>query len=281
MVYSYINPSTVYEDYEEDITSEQIKELIESLSFANISEDDYIIEELITESANSKQLSKAKKLSEETGKKIGKTIKDEGLTKESKKTVAKIYDDFIVKLKDTINEIVVPDNLVKKVDSGEYTAENIKRAIGLTLACVIVNTIICNALLVIIPIGGGLIGDAIVCPFVEETAKAVALKGKYSKEFTIVFNITEFTIWVVRGVNPLVRLLPVGMHITTTLVQYFTSDEKIQKKLGLDKEEDKEKLTFIGRIVAFLIHNTWNTIAKIASIIVTVVQISRIVNIGG
>jgi len=277
MVYSYINPSTVYEDYEEDITSEQIKELIESLSFANISEDNYIIEEYITESANSKQLSKAKKLSKETGEKIGNTIKEKGLTKESKKSIAKIYDDFIVSLKNNINEIIVPDNLVKKVDSGEYTAENIKRAIGLTLACICFNEIMIWALSIIIPIGGGLIARGIVCPFVEETAKAIALKGKYSKEFTVIFNISEFSLYVIRGVNPLLRLIPVGMHITTTLVQYFTSDEKIQKKLGLDKEEDKEKLTFIGRIVAYLIHSAYNTILAISSIIQVVVVISKMI----
>ena len=279
MIYSYIKSSNCYnENYEDgDISSAQIEKLIESISFDYTILNDYVLEEYILEGANSKELSKVKKLSEDTGKKIGKTIKEDGLTKESKKTIAKIYDDFLESLKNSIDEIAVSDNLLKKVDSGEYTLENIKRAVALTVACICVNTVTLTALNLILPFVGQLIAIGIVCPFFEEAAKSIAIKGKYAKEFTIVFNATEFAMYVHRGVNPLIRLLPVGMHITTTLVQYFTSNEKIQKKLGLDKEQDKEQLTLIGRIVAFIIHSGWNTILGVLPIIKFVTTISKAV----
>lgn len=57
------------------------------------------------------------------------------------------------------------------------------------------------------------------------------------------------------------RLLTVGMHLTSTIVHFLTTNKEIQKKLGLDKEEDKEKLSLIGFITGNLIHITWNSLS--------------------
>ena len=58
------------------------------------------------------------------------------------------------------------------------------------------------------------------------------------------------------------RLICVGMNVTTTIIQWLSQNEKIQKKLGLDSEKDKEKLKTTGNIIGIIIHITWNAFAS-------------------
>ena len=262
-----------------DVSVEDIKSLSEYCNNLCLESntDEFVFESSLISICEATGVDKAKitAKSKSAGEKIGKVVKEKGITKESKKEISTILDDALSQIKKEIDKIVVPKSIQEKIDKGEVDRYKIQKAIVLLLLVSTINSIIMTALQLILP-GLGLALTAIfVAPITEESAKAVAIKGKYDKEFTIVFNIAEFSQYVIQGapaallfggkdgLKKLVagRLAAVAMHCTTTIVQKLTQDEKIQKKLGLDKEKDKEQLTFIGRITGMLIHAAWNIMA--------------------
>ena len=259
------------------VTPEQIKTLIETFEKINdqiVIESTYNIDDLfifkdpiLQEATQLVDKQKLKSQCKIVGDKISKVIKEEGITRSSKVAIRKIYDDFIENISKTI-KIVIPEAYM-----GKYDVNKITRAITLFIFLTIVSTI---SLIVLSTLFGPAVGNilliAIVGPIIEETAKAVAIKGGYTVEFTVVFNACEFTEYTlmygpIMGFAKMVglRTIVIGMHCTTTIIQFLTQNEWIQKKLKLNKPEDQEKLTFIGRIIGNLIHILWNSVSVFIS----------------
>ena len=200
------------------------------------------------------------------GQKIAKVIKEKGINAESKKDIKRIYDDFISELSKqaSINIDSICGDINYKKNKDKYKISNIIKAAEVTLFASAINGLMLAILMCIVPHFANIILGCIVAPIVEETAKAVATKGGYAAEFAVVFNAFEFTSYVTKysSVTGIIttRLKVVAMHCTTSIIHWLTSNEEIQKKLKLTKEEDKQKLKFLGRILGVLIHAGWNTI---------------------
>lgn len=200
---------------------------------------------------------------------IGSTIKKEGITSSSKKSIAtsirKCYEDIIDIIKCT--DVDIPESI-----ENTYDPNKLKNGILLTIADVLINTL-CKSILEIL-FGsniGTLLTAIIVGPIVEEISKHIAVRGEFAVEYTFVFNFYEVSSYINTMTNilnmPLKnairgRLFCVGMHLVNTIINWLTTNKNVQKKLGLEKEEDKDKLSLIGNITGILIHMTWNTLAS-------------------
>lgn len=98
---------------------------------------------------------------------------------------------------------------------------------------------------------GLILSIILVAPFVEEYSKLISIKQNITKTYFVVFNIVEFTGYILRfiGLTPLVplviaRILAVLMHALTTYIQY-----KFQK----DNNDPKT-----GYGIGVIIHMFWN-----------------------
>ena len=134
---------------------------------------------------------------------------------------------------------------------------------------------------------GNVLGCCVVAPITEETAKGIAVKNNYATEFSVVFNIYEASSYIIKssviGVPfkvdgvigrykiPLknmvrARTAAVGMHISTTIIQWLSTNPKLLAKLGIDENNDesgkKEKVAFIGQLISMIIHFSWNLAAS-------------------
>lgn len=113
----------------------------------------------------------------------------------------------------------------------------------------------------------------IAAPILEESAKQIALRGGFQKEFLVIFNTLEFTEYVIIYA-PIVglikifaaRLMAVGLHITTTIVQWISMNKEFQKKVMRDPNDPKEKaeLEGMGLATGMMIHALWNLVATIS-----------------
>ena len=262
-----------------DISPQQIEKMIEFFqSRDNIKSicEDY---DILSESAGADQnlnkfcqkigisSSRLKTDIDNTGSKIANTIKTEGLNSKTKKTIADEFDSLTDKIKNYIKYGTADEKLIAELydDIENSKSEKIAQAISLTVMNFVVNTI-CHRILKILlgPVGDALT-SVVVAPFVEEVSKQVALKGGYSKEYTIIFNVFEFTNYVTayKNIVPIsvivpVRLICIGLHLADTFVQWVTSDPKIMQKIGIESEEDKKNLKLVGFLTAFVMHSTWN-----------------------
>lgn len=180
----------------------------------------------------------------------------------------------------------IKDDIDKKLF--ESSKENIAAGFNLTMHCLIGNMItdvICNFLFG--PIVGEFISTVYICPLREENAKQLAIKGKFTKEFTIIFNIVEFSLYMKiytrKIVLPdgkvivvsskmlfsniasykryvanlaVVRGFGVLFHLTTTAIQWLTNNKKVRQLLGLqeDNEITKAQLAIIGKSIGFMMH---------------------------
>lgn len=245
---------------------DQIKKICEYFQNFTINEssDLYVINEANTTTALQKlgvtNTSEVQNSINKASKEITDKIKKEGINRSTSKSIASIIENTI-------------SNIAVTITDGGKNSKMANATISLIIV-VLVNTIIANVLVALFGMTIGVKILAIfVAPIVEELAKKVAIKGGYIVEFTTLFNSYEFINYVARGsftygfANMIkVRLMTVGMHITTTIVEFLTQNEKIQKLLKLDKQEDKDRLSFIGHITGMLIHGAWN--AKLGNSIV-------------
>jgi hypothetical protein len=101
----------------------------------------------------------------------------------------------------------------------------------------------------------------ILGPVIEEIAKHISIKQNNMWSFFIVFNAFEFTMYVNRMMSmgipfvvaAFIRLLVVGMHLSTTLVQKNFIDAA-----GKLNNPSFEK---IGLFVGIFMHFLWNSTA--------------------
>ena len=201
------------------------------------------------------------------GDDIGEIIKKEGL---SPKTIQKIQFRF----NDLWQDIGHSFQTTKMFDDNKKFAGMDRNLLinAFTLTCLtaLVTTI---EIIVLAALFGDVVGTniaVVVCaPINEETCKQIAIKGGFLKEFLVVFNTYEFSSYVaqyasVTGLGKIVlaRTLAVGMHLTTSLVQWLSNNKNIQQMLGIEKDPDKQKkLSIMGKTIGTLLHGLWNGIA--------------------
>lgn len=121
---------------------------------------------------------------------------------------------------------------------------------------------------------GAILNLCIIAPIFEENAKMIAIKGGFAKEFTIVFNTYEFTSYVKSivlqgeslGVAIVLRTVVIGMHVTTTIIQYLKSNKQILDKIDSPEADDNLKAQMTGHIIGVLIHSAWNSMAVVSAL---------------
>ena len=264
MVYSYmLEPTDEVLDFLSgirDYTPEEINEIcIKFQEASNIITEDVLFEAADPSRSFTKLLPKAgSKLASQvksTSSQIATVIRSNGINKESRKQIHNIIQDFYQKVADSMNEVFIP------IDVNGYDANKISKGLALTFMDIVINSIICEILKLLIgEVVGTKIFAVVVAPIVEEASKQIAVKGKFDVEYTVVFNACELGLYVSQGVPVKVRLICVGMHLTTTFIHKILMNEKIQKFLGINKEDkdSKDKCGFIANIIGLLIHGTWN-----------------------
>ena len=205
----------------------------------------------------------------QAAKDIADSFLKNGVNKESRQTISNIMNNLWKDLADALPEIDdIKDGEIKDKIKG-LDKNKVSKSIALLLFIVIVNTIVLRTLMILFgPVGYG-IGATIMGPLSEENAKQIAIKGKFEKEFSVIFNVYEGTTYIhmltgqgynLSGVVKL-RLLTVGMHLTTTIIQWLTNNEKILEKINIKTEDEKNKANYVGHILGLLIHGVWNGFA--------------------
>lgn len=264
---------SIYSNYlteEINITPEQIRILQEYFEQFDYSE---VITESVNPTENLTKLftklgiaqQKQKSINnslQKSSKEIANVIIKNGINDQSKKTISNIISNLK-------NEIL---DIVKNIDTDElkfekYDANKINEALLLFIMMVMANSIIVSVCLIIFPGIGNIIGIGIAGPIIEEFAKAISIKGGFEKEFYVIFNMYEMMRYVpqIKIMNMdiplskaiLSRLKVAGMHLTTTIIQWISQNEKILEKLNI-KKEDHDKIALIGQITGTIIHSTWN-----------------------
>lgn len=159
-------------------------------------------------------------------------------------------------------------------EDGEVV-KGIFKAIGM-FCFVFLASIFFTVIATVVVINLGFVGQAafsiiirlsivIIGPMVEEFAKMKSIKGKYGKQFFILFNAIEFSQYVISLTSagfPLllavvVRLIAIAMHFTTTMVHgYFAKRRDLRVS-----DKDKKMETLKGYTIGTLIHSIWNYIA--------------------
>ena len=99
-------------------------------------------------------------------------------------------------------------------------------------------------------------------PIIEESCKAIAVKGNFEKEYNLVFNAFEFTEYIASGAPVKGRIAVVAMHSLTTAINKVFSTEAFRKKFGISDDKDsKDKCTLAYFIIGNIIHVSWNAAA--------------------
>lgn len=248
--------------------------------------------DMLLEAATNNIESKANKMgiTKEVTNKIGKevkstckdvvdTIKKDGITKESRNSISHKFK----KLHDNINNALSSEDswwllgpVAAKLEKAGCTEKaKITKAFSVLLWVIIINSIANLVLTLLMGPVGNMITGCIVAPIVEENAKQQAIKGGFTKEFSILFNLFEFSEYVIKygplfGFAKMVitRLAVVGFHLTTTFVQWAFQNEKVLKALKIDPNDEakKEKLGFIGNVIGIVMHSVWNFTAYLSAI---------------
>ena len=117
------------------------------------------------------------------------------------------------------------------------------------------------------PVGGFIMSAVVVAPLVEEWGKREAIKGGFAYKYTGIFAGFEFGLYMMRFMiaavatgNPVIlavglvgRLLAVGMHFLTAMVQKYFHE--------LGEEDPESFLSSIGYVVGVCLHAAWNAAA--------------------
>ena len=196
-----------------------------------------------------------------TANTISDILKREGLSNNSKRKIYKIADDFWNKMNVDLDIGIAISN--NKQLSG-LDPDKVSKSIRLLLFLMIVQLLIQTILIIIDPMG--ILTITIVAPVTEENAKMIAIKGGFIKEFTIVFNLFEFSGYVLRGAPIIGRLAAVGLHLTTTTIQFLMRNTEILDKLNIEEQNNRLKAQMTGHMIGVLIHALWNTTAIIVAI---------------
>lgn len=255
-----------------EISAEQIKEFCKLIPTDNILFEKKMEEEEFAASICKKLNFTPKhfKMISDAADEMVEIIQKFGISKKTISAIEMKAHDIVYRINTDLNHLF-PKNDIKFAG---LDLQNVNKSTTLTFFVVILNTLVLNIfwllfrnkkLAQILTIG-------IICPVIEESAKRIAIKGGYAKEFTIVFNTIEFSSYVTQycltlGLGKIIaiRLLPVGMHLTTTLIHWLGENKEVQKCLGIENsKEEKQKLSTLAGICGCLVHMIWNLVATIA-----------------
>lgn len=261
-----------------NITPEQINELAKflnnNISISSIDENTKIINESFNfdflDKLGIKDSKKIKDSADKLSKNVAKTIKEEGINKNSKSKILNYYNNFFK----SINKFLDSSNLDVSLSTfgKEYDLDKLKDGFLILSIGTLATSIIYYTLIIIFGFKvAQILTTSIVGPIIEETEKQVAIRRNCMIEYTALFNSFEFSQYffmlkpIFGTVNAVkIRLIPVGMHLTNTIIQFLTSNITLQKKLGIENNKTKQtKLTLIGQISATLIHSIYNSIMLI------------------
>lgn len=268
---SVIYGNIFYKEPEIDIniTPEQVQKISEYCLSLDINIDNILpLTEAGIRKMKLENKDKIKSKVDDFGKEITETIKEKGINKSVIAELGRKLKSFYEDIADLISDSDIPG-----LEVGNYDLNKIRQSWILLFYVSIINTLFIIILTGLFGnIGRGL-AIWLCAPLVEEGAKQISIRGKFATEFAVVFNMYEFSTYVLQmtmgGINPIkaikVRLFPVFMHLSTTIIQYISNNKDILKKLGLDKEEDADKISFIGNVIGVLIHCTWNFLAMNSS----------------
>lgn len=174
---------------------------------------------------------------------------------------------------------------IKELNLEDYDYNKIRKAIALLIFVYTLNNVeyvVLDKLLKGILVKGKFVAFdlsyfltvSILSPINEELGKRISIKGKFEKEYFVVFNMFEFGLYVSKGrkqgidlkLLAKLRILPIIMHATTTITQYILSNPAIMNILGKTQKESEQKAQFIATLCGMFIHITWNSAAMIATL---------------
>lgn len=194
-------------------------------------------------------------------KDIAETIKKKGVSSESRKQIHNIISDLFKDLADGIDTSVIK-NLPGLQSDDKEVQRKVMKSLVLLAWCLVVSILSQMVLTAMLGVIGQCLMITITGPVIEESCKAIAVKGNFEKEYNIVFNAFEFTEYVASGAPIKGRLACVGMHTLNTAINKVFSTEAFRKKFGISDDKDsKDKCTLASFIIGNIIHVSWNAAA--------------------
>ena len=199
---------------------------------------------------------------------IFQLFKSNGINKNTINTAISITEKTI---SDISSSVKLFD--IKELKFKNYDANKIHQALILFIINLALNDLYITILSLFFGSSGYVLAICVVCPINEELFKKMSIKAECEKEFYVIFNISEFSLYmkkysVIYGIKSLavIRVKTASLlHLINTIIQYITNNEKLKEKCGI-KKEDKDKISFIGTLCATLYHITWNSLAMVGKI---------------
>lgn len=194
-------------------------------------------------------------------KDIANLIKNKGLNFNTEKEIISMFENTLMKL----GKIFIDTKKIKNNPKFlELDNEKFIASVKLFTIVVAINSIVGNILFLLTGSVGYNLCIYIWVPIIEELSKSIAIKGGFIKEYTILFNgyeiVTNTIVYgKIIGYTRIIiaRLKTSLMHITTTLLQWLTSNNDILEKCGI-KPDNIPLVNLIGRLLGIFIHSSWN-----------------------
>lgn len=194
-------------------------------------------------------------------KDIAETIKKKGVSSESRKHIYNIISDLFKDLADGIDASVIK-NLPGLQSDDKEVQKKVTKSFVLLAWCLVVSILTRMVLTSMLGIIGRYLMSTVGAPIVEESCKAIAVKGNFEIEYNIVFNAFEFTEYVKGGASVKGRLVCVGVHTLNTMINKVFSTKAFRNKFGISDDKDsKDKCTLAAFIIGSIIHMSWNVAA--------------------
>lgn len=194
-------------------------------------------------------------------KDIAETIKKKGVSSESRKHIYNIISDLFKDLADGIDASVIK-NLPGLQSDDKEVQKKVTKSFVLLAWCLVVSILTRMVLTSMLGIIGRYLMSTVGAPIIEESCKAIAVKGNFEIEYNIVFNAFEFTEYVKGGASVKGRLVCVGVHTLNTMINKVFSTKAFRKKFGISDDKDsKDKCTLAAFIIGTIIHMSWNMAA--------------------
>ena len=185
-----------------NISPEQVQKISEYCLSIDIDIDDILP---LTEAGIGKMKlenkDKIKSKINDFGKDVAGTIKEKGVNKSVIAEIGRKLKNFYEEIADLISDSDIPG-----LEIGDYDLNKIRQAWVLTFFVGIINSLFMVILTALLGnIGRGL-SVWFCAPLVEEAAKQISIRGKFTTEFAVVFNMYEFSTYVLNmslaGINP-------------------------------------------------------------------------------